>query len=102
MPTYVAVIRTIAQGCANTAMTLHMHSTVMRFIDVLGTEAQKRRYFPEVVRFGKPFGRWGSEPPVTLPRTFLMENPIPPHGADWGIEGAKHPCTLAPGAPYYL
>ena len=45
MPTYIGVIRTIARGCASTAMTVHMHSTVMRFIDALGTEAQKRRYF---------------------------------------------------------
>jgi acyl-CoA dehydrogenase len=44
MGSYIAVIRTIARGCANTAMTAHMHSTVMRFIGALGTEAQKRRY----------------------------------------------------------
>ena len=36
----IGVIRTIAQGCASTAMTLHMHSTVMRFIAALGTPAQ--------------------------------------------------------------
>ncbi|HEY7204369.1 MAG TPA: acyl-CoA dehydrogenase family protein, partial [Methylomirabilota bacterium] len=59
MPTYIGVIRTIAQGCANTAMTVHMHSTVMRFIDALGTPAQKRRYFDEVVRHGRLFGSWG-------------------------------------------
>jgi len=41
MPTYVGVIRTLAGGCASTAMTLHMHSTVMRFIDALGTDAQR-------------------------------------------------------------
>ena len=40
MATYIGVIRTIARGCASTAMTVHMHSTVMRFIDALGTEAQ--------------------------------------------------------------
>src|ERR1700675_4761834 len=45
MATYIGVIRAIARGCANTAMTVHMHSTVMRFIAALGTEAQKRRYF---------------------------------------------------------
>jgi alkylation response protein AidB-like acyl-CoA dehydrogenase len=28
MPTYVAVIRELARGCASTAMTVHMHSTV--------------------------------------------------------------------------
>src|SRR3989454_362489 len=102
MPTYVAVVRTIAQGCANTEMTLHMHSTVMRFIDVLGTEAQKRRYFPEVVRFGKLFGSWGSEPAVSLSRTFLMETAIRRDGDDWVIEGVKHFCTMALGASHYM
>src|SRR5207247_1889882 len=76
MPTYIAVIRTVARGCASTAMTLHMHSTVMRFIDTLGTEAQKRRYFAEVVGGGKLFGSWGSEPAVSLSRTFLIETAI--------------------------
>jgi alkylation response protein AidB-like acyl-CoA dehydrogenase len=102
MPTYIGVIRTLAQGCANTAMTLHMHSTVMRFIDVLGTEAQKQRYFPEVVRFGKLFGSWGSEPAVSLSRTFLMETAIRRDGEGWVIDGMKHFCTMALGASYYM
>ena len=72
MPTYAAMIRTIAGGCASTAMTLHMHSTVLRFIGALGTEAQQRRYFAEVVNHGKLCGSWGSEPAVSLSRTFLM------------------------------
>ena len=103
MPTYVGVIRTIAQGCANTAMTLHMHSTVMRFIDALGTDAQKRRYFDEVVRFGRLFGSWGSEPAVSLSRTFLMETAIRrAEGDGWIIDGVKHFCTMALGASYYM
>ena len=103
MPTYVAVIRTIAQGCASTAMTLHMHSTVMRFIDALATDGQKRRYFDEVVRFGKLFGSWGSEPAVSLSRTLLMETAIRRADGDgWVIDGVKHFCTMALGASYYL
>ncbi len=102
MPTYVAVIRTIAQGCASTAMTLHMHSTVMRFIDTLGTAAQKRHYFDEVVRHGKLFGSWGSEPAVSLSRTFLMETAIRAAGDGYVIDGVKHFCTMALGASYYL
>src|SRR2546426_4030451 len=94
MPTYVAVIRTIAQGCASTAMTLHMHSSVMRFIDTLGTEAQKRRYFPEVVRHGKLFGSWGSEPAVSLSRTLLMETASRAEADGWVIDGVKHFCTV--------
>jgi alkylation response protein AidB-like acyl-CoA dehydrogenase len=102
MPTYVDVIRTVAQGCANTAMTLHMHSTVMRFIDALGTEPQKRRYFEEVVKHGKLFGSWGSEPAVSLSRNFLMETAIREAGGGFVVEGVKHFCTMALGASYYM
>jgi alkylation response protein AidB-like acyl-CoA dehydrogenase len=102
VPTYVAVIRTIAQGCASTAMTVHMHSTVMRFIDALGAPAQKRRWFPEVVDAGKLFGSWGSEPAVSLSRTFLIETAIRRDGAGWVVDGVKHFCTMALGASYYM
>ena len=102
MPTYIAVIRAVARGCANTGMTLHMHSTVMRFIDVLGTDAQKRRYFDEVVRQGKLFGSWGSEPAVSLSRTLLMETAIRRDHAGYVIDGVKHFCTMALGAAHYM
>ncbi len=102
MPTYVAVIRTIARGCANTAMTVHMHSTVLRFIDALGTDAQKRRYFAEVVEHGKLFGSWGSEPAVSLSRTFLMETVLRADGDGYVVDGVKHFCTMALGASYYM
>jgi len=102
MPTYVAVIRTLAGGCASTAMTLHMHSTVMRFIGALGTEAQHRRYFPEVVRHGTLFGSWGSEPAVSLSRTLLMETAIREAEDGWAIDGVKHFCTMALGASHYM
>ncbi len=102
MPAYIAVVRTLARGCASTAMTMHMHSTVMRFIDALGTEAQKARYFGEVVRHGKLFGSWGSEPAVSLSRTFLMETAIRRDGEGWVVDGVKHFCTMALGASYYM
>ena len=102
MATYIAVIRTIAEGCASTAMTLHMHSTVMRFIDALGTDAQKRRWYADVVDRGQLFGSWGSEPAVSLSRTFLMETVVRADGDHWTIDGVKHFCTMALGASHYL
>ncbi|MFI5325594.1 MAG: acyl-CoA dehydrogenase family protein, partial [Candidatus Rokuibacteriota bacterium] len=102
MPTYLAVIRTIAQGCASTAMTLHMHSTVLRFIAALATEAQRRRYFAEVVRGGKLFGSWGSEPAVSLSRSFLMETVVRQDGNAYVVDGVKHFCTMALGASHYM
>jgi alkylation response protein AidB-like acyl-CoA dehydrogenase len=62
MPTYVQVIELLASGCTNTGMTVHMHSTVTRFVDALATEEQKAFYFREIVEEGKLFGSWGSEP----------------------------------------
>ncbi|MGH7279390.1 MAG: acyl-CoA dehydrogenase family protein, partial [Candidatus Rokuibacteriota bacterium] len=102
MPTYIDVIRTLAGGCASTAMTVHMHSTVMRFIGALGGEEQQRRYFAEVVRAGKLFGSWGSEPAVSLSRTFLVETTLTPDGDGYVVNGVKHFCTMALGASYYM
>ncbi|HSB42540.1 MAG TPA: acyl-CoA dehydrogenase family protein, partial [Methylomirabilota bacterium] len=95
-------IRTIARGCANTAMTVHMHSTVMRFIDALGSEAQKRRYFGEVLDHGRLFGSWGSEPAVSLSRSFLMETTVRPDRDVYVVDGVKHFCTMALGASHYM
>ena len=102
MPTYAGVIRTIARGCANTAMTVHMHSTVMRFIDALATPDQKRRYFAEVVEQGRLFGSWGSEPAVSLSRSFLMETVVRQDGDAYVVDGVKHFCTMALGASRYM
>ena len=102
MPTYVEVIRALAQGCASTAMTLHMHSTVMRFIAALGTPEQQRRYFAEVVGPGRMFGSWGSEPAVSLSRTFLMETTVRADGDGFVIDGVKYFCTMALGASFYM
>jgi len=102
MATYIAVIRALARGCASTAMTVHMHSTVMRFIDAVGTATQKERYFAEVVRHGKLFGSWGSEPAVSLSRALLMETVIRRDSAGYVIDGVKHFCTMALGAAHYM
>jgi alkylation response protein AidB-like acyl-CoA dehydrogenase len=102
MATYIAVIRTIAQGCASTAMTVHMHSTVMRFIDALATDAQKGRYFREVVEHGRLFGSWGSEPAVSLSRALLMETVVIQDGSEYVVNGVKHFCTMALGASQYI
>jgi alkylation response protein AidB-like acyl-CoA dehydrogenase len=103
MATYAAVIRTVARGCASTAMTVHMHSTVMRFIDALADPSQKARYFAEVVEQGRLFGSWGSEPAVSLSRSFQMETVVrrAPDGG-YVVDGVKHFCTMTHGASYYM
>lgn len=100
--TYVAAIDLIARGCASTAMTMHMHSVVTQFIATLGTPDQQARYFPEVVERGKLFGSWGSEPQVSLTRTFLVETTIRPKDGGYLVGGTKHFCTMAGAASYYM
>ena len=100
--TYIAAIETIARGCASTAMTLHMHSTVMRFLSALGSPEQQARYFREVIDHGKLFGSWGSEPQVSLTRTFLVETSIQPCDGGYMVNGMKHFCTMAGAASYYM
>jgi alkylation response protein AidB-like acyl-CoA dehydrogenase len=48
------------------------------------------------------FGSWGSEPAVSLSRTFLMETAIRADGDGFVIDGVKHFCTMALGASFYM
>jgi hypothetical protein len=100
--TYVMVLEEIAKGCINTCMTLHMHSTVMKFIAALATPEQMKRLYPEVVEGGKLFASWGSEPAVSLGRNFIVETTIDPTKGGYAINGVKHFCTMAGAATYYM
>lgn len=101
MLTYIRVIERLAAGCTNTGMTVHMHSTVTRFIDALATEEQKAVYFREVVEEGKLFGSWGSEP-ETRGGTALRLTTIAPKDGGFVISGTKHFCTMSGGAHRYM
>ena len=46
MLTYVMTIEALSQGCTNTAMTVHMHSVVQRYIDALATPEVKAWLYP--------------------------------------------------------
>lgn len=82
-------------------MTVHMHSTVMRFIAALGTAHQHAMFYPDVVEDGKLFGSWGSEPEsrggATRRHTTIRRTE---HG--YSLNGTKHFCTMAGGAHRYM
>ena len=101
MLTYVMVIEKLAGGCTNTGMTVHMHSTVMRFIDALGTDRQKAMYYPEIVDDGKLFGSWGSEP-QTRGGSAFRHTTIIPDGDGYVLNGEKNFCTMSGGAHRYM
>ena len=101
MPSYVMVLEQLAQGCTNTAMTLHMHSVVQMYIDVLGTPAQKARFYPEVVEQGQLFGSWGSEP-ERRGGASVGGTTVAPVDGHYVISGEKHFCTMAGAAHRYM
>ena len=96
--TYVMAVERLAQGCTSTAMTVHMHSVVQRYIAELATEEQKSRFYPDVVERGKLFGSWGSEP-EGRGGSGVRETEIVPVDGGYSITGDKHFCTMA-GAAY--
>jgi hypothetical protein len=51
---------------------------------------------------GGLFGSWGSEPAVSLSRTFLMETAIREDGDGYVVDGVKYFCTMALGASHYM
>ena len=49
MLTYVMTVERLAHGCTSTAMTVHMHSVVQRYIDALATDKQKQTVYADVI-----------------------------------------------------
>ena len=98
MPTYTSVIERLAYGCANTAMTMHMHSVVLRFIEALATPEQKGRLYAEVVDDGKLFGSWGSEPGRRGGSRAARGTILAPVDGGYVINGVKHFCSMAGAA----
>ena len=101
MLTYVMVIEKLAQGCTNTAMTVHMHSVVQRYIDALATPEQKSYFYPDVVEEGRLFGSWGSEP-GRRGGSGVVQTVIAPKDGGYVINGQKHFCTMAGAAYRYM
>lgn len=100
--TYVLCLAEIAKGCSSTALTFNMHSTVVTFIDQLGTEEQKRRYFSEVVDEGKLIASIGSEPGASQRIMMVLQTRFHPVEGGYQVRGLKHFCSLGDSADYYL
>ena len=100
--TYAMALEEIAQGCSNTAMTLHMHNTVQRFIAQLASPEQQARFYPEVVDHGKLFGSWAAERNTSFTRHPFVTVAIHRDGEGYRITGQKTFCTMADAASYYM
>jgi alkylation response protein AidB-like acyl-CoA dehydrogenase len=100
--TYALCLLEMAKGCSATALTFNMHATVLTFIAALGTEAQKRRYFGEVVREGRLMASITSEPESSFRDRFVMQTVFRPVTGGYQVSGVKQFCSLGDSADYYF
>jgi alkylation response protein AidB-like acyl-CoA dehydrogenase len=100
--TYALCLLEIAKGDPSTALTFNMHSTVLTFLDALGTEAQKRRYFGEVVEQGRRIATITSEPESSTRDRFLLRTTFQPLDGGYAVRGLKFFCSLGDAADYYF
>ena len=100
--TYAKCLLEMAKGCSATALTFNMHATVLTFIAALGTEAQKRRYFGDVVRDGRLMASITSEPESSFRDKFVMQTVFKPVPGGYQVSGVKQFCSLGDSADYYF
>jgi alkylation response protein AidB-like acyl-CoA dehydrogenase len=99
---YAHAMRELAKGCSATALTLNMHSTVTSFIDALGTEAQQRRWFGDVVERGRLIASITSEPEQSFRDKFVLNTVFRRVDGGWRVAGVKQFCSLGDAADYYF
>src|SRR5262245_15126279 len=99
---YVHALREIAKACSATALTFNMHCTVTELLAALGTEAQKRRYFGEVVQRGARIASITSEPEQSFRDKFVLQTVFHRVPGGWHVAGVKQFCSLGDAADYYL
>jgi alkylation response protein AidB-like acyl-CoA dehydrogenase len=99
---YAHAIRELAKGCSATALTFNMHSTVTSFIDALGTEEQKRRWFGDIVGHGRLIASITSEPEQSFRDKFVLNTVFRRVDGGWRVAGVKQFCSLGDAADYYF
>jgi alkylation response protein AidB-like acyl-CoA dehydrogenase len=99
---YTHALRELAKGCSATALTFNMHSTVTSFIDALGTEEQKRRWFGDIVERGSRIASITSEPEQSFRDKFVLNTVFRRAEGGWRVAGVKQFCSLGDAADYYF
>ena len=99
---YVHALREIGKACAATGLTFNMHSTVIGMLAALATDAQKRRYFAEVIERGKLVASITSEPEQSFRDKFVLQTVFRRVPGGWRVQGVKQFCSLGDAADYYF
>jgi butyryl-CoA dehydrogenase len=93
--TYALAVEEIARSCPSTALLLLTHSSlVARAISARGTEAQRRKWLPPLLR-GEQLGAFALSEAEAGSDVGAMRAKAELRGKDWVISGTK---TFVPGA----
>jgi alkylation response protein AidB-like acyl-CoA dehydrogenase len=97
------VIKNLAKGDLSLGRCYEGHVNGVTVLANSGTEKQRERYLPRVVKEGETFVFWGSEPPRPEdPRQILGWTTAQPIEGGYLINGRKQFSTSAGGATYAI
>lgn len=99
---YYLVLAEVARYCSSTAQLLQVHSHGVGIVAGLGSDAQRRRYMPEVVEEGRLFASCGSEASVRKSGPESFDCILRRAGQGYSLTGFKGFASLAPEAGYYV
>ena len=101
-PTYAFSLLEMAKGDSATALTFNMHAVIVDFIASLGTAAQKKRWFSEVVDHGKLVSSVTSEPQSSFRHKFVLTTTFKPVDGGYLLNGVKHFASLGEFSDYHF
>ncbi len=98
---YAMVFHELGKGCANTAMTLHMHSTILYFLLALSDEEQKKR-FAGAAQGGAIFGSHAGEASSSPQWNRTITTRARKEADAYVLRGQKYFCSMAGEADHYV
>ncbi len=98
---YAMVFHELGKGCANAAMTLHMHGTVLYFLLALSNEEQRDR-FARAAANGAIFGSHAGEAASSPQWNRAITTRARRESDVYVLNGRKYFCSMAGEADYYV
>ena len=97
---FVLAVEAIAQGCASTALLFLTHSIVSRALATAGSDEQKSRFLPAMIR-GERLGTLAATEPDAGSNPLAIATKAKAEGDDFVVNGTKAFITAAEEAEVY-
>ena len=99
---YAIAVEEVARVCGSHALIMAAHNSLCTGnILLAGSEAQKRRYLPDLAS-GRRIGAWALTEPKSGSDAAAMETTAARKGSGWVLQGTKNFCTNAPVAGTFV